>query len=82
MFDLATIKSMNDRACNVRQGEDNFSRECSFSGDSKTGVVLHSALRRNTAFLRPGRQAAAFLARWWSVNSQEARNRIVESYFQ
>lgn len=61
--------------------ETNHNRHCSFNGSAQEGVVLHSAKHRATVFLREGRQAAGFLARWWSVNSQEARDRLVESYF-
>jgi hypothetical protein len=86
MFDLETIVKMNDKAARVAPIEDNHSRACSFTGDSRGGVVLHSAKFRNTVFLngslRSSRQAANFIRRWNSVNSQEARNRIVEGYFQ
>ena len=84
MFDLQTIVKINDRASQVKV-EDNHNRACSYSGDSRGGVVLHSAKFRNTVFLRGSvdhsRAAAGFISRWFSVNSQEARNRIVESYF-
>jgi hypothetical protein len=72
---------MNREAVEASFKEDNHSRHCSFAGNSAEGVVLHSAKHRNTVFLKAGRQAAAFIARWWSVNSQEARDRLVESYF-
>ena len=62
-------------------GETETSRHCSFQGTAQDGVVLHSAKHRNTIFLRSGRQAAAFLARWWSMRSQAKRNQLVESYF-
>lgn len=70
---------MNNRA--AVKAESNFDRHCSFSGDSKSGVVLHSARLRNTVFLSAGKRASDFLRRWWSVNSQEARNKLVEGYF-
>lgn len=77
MHGLQEIIRMNR---DYRPVEDNFSRNCSFSGDALSGVILHSAKLRNTAFLPPVK-AKRFLARWWSVNSVEARNRLVESYF-
>ena len=80
MHSLDQIVRMNREACKAKQ-EDNFSRHCSFSGTAAEGVVLHSAKHRNTVFLREGRQAAAFLARWWSMRSQAKRNQLVESYF-
>ena len=79
MFDLDTIIVMNERASQAKP-EDNFSRDCSYSGDPKNGVVLHSARLRNTVFLYP-RQAKNFIRRWFSVNSKEAQNHLVESYF-
>jgi hypothetical protein len=81
MRDLNWIISDNDRACRV-QPEDNFSRACSFNGDVENGIVLHSALRRNTGFLKPGAQSKRFLAKWYGTNSQDKRNEIVESYFE
>lgn len=82
MFALNEIVQMNRRAAaRSAQVETNFNRACSYSGDARSGVVLHSARLRNTMFLRP-RLASNFLRRWNSVNSQEARNRIVESYFE
>jgi regulatory protein YycI of two-component signal transduction system YycFG len=81
MYALNQIIRMNREAVEQSMREDNFSRHCSFAGNSQEGVVLHSAKHRNTVFLRGGRQAAAFLAAWWSVNSQEQRDHLVESYF-
>lgn len=81
MFALAEIVEMNDRAVrNSVRVEDNHNRHCSFSGDASRGVVLHSALLRNTCFLPPAR-AKNFLRRWNSVNSAEARDAVVESFF-
>jgi hypothetical protein len=72
---------MNRKAVEAADAiEDNHNRHCSFSGDAKNGVVLHSAKLRNTVFLYP-LQAKRFLVKWFSVNSQEARDSIVESYF-
>jgi hypothetical protein len=82
MFALNEIVEMNRRAAlKSVKAETNFDRECSYSGEVHTGIVLHSARLRNTVFLRPS-LAANFLRRWNSVNSQEARNRIVEGYFE
>ncbi len=80
MFARNEIVEMNRRAA-VRAVivETNVDRQCSYSGDAN-GVVLHSALRRNTAWLPP-RRAKDFLRRWNSVNSVEAHNRLVEAYF-
>lgn len=82
MFALSEIVEMNRRAASKAvHAENNFDRACSFSGDSKSGVVLHSARLRSTVFLRPS-LAKGFLRRWNSVNSQEARNHIVEGFFE
>lgn len=87
MWDLATIKSINSRPAKV---EDTFNRHCSFSGTAEDGIVLHSAKQRNTVYLQGNREwaprrsvapAASFMSRWFSVNSAEARDRLVESYF-
>jgi hypothetical protein len=85
VHDLQVIVKMNRKK--AVKAENNFDRACSYNGDAETGVVLHSALLRNTAYL-PGAKgarqspAARFLARWNSLNSQEARNSLVESYFE
>lgn len=71
---------MNNKA--AVKAENNFDRHCSFSGNSEDGVVLHSAKLRNTVFLSAGARASDFLRRWWSTNSQERRDALVESYFQ
>ena len=76
MYCLEVIVEMNNRPIVV---EDNFSRHCSYSGDTKSGIVLHSAKHRNTMFLMP-RSAKNFLRRYNSVNSAEARDRLIESY--
>lgn len=81
MHGLQEIIRMNDQAVQAAQVvETNFNRHCSFSGDACSGVVLHSAKLRNTAFLPPAR-AKRFLAKWGSVNSAEQRDHLVESYF-
>ncbi len=81
MRDLNWIIKSNERAARVKV-EDNHNRECSFNGDALNGIVLHSALRRNTGFLKPGAQSKRFLAKWYGTNSQDKRNEIVESYFE
>lgn len=81
MHSLEGIVKMNRLAVEKSMREDNFSRHCSYAGSAQGGVVLHSAKRRNTVFLAAGRPAAAFIASWWSVNSQEQRDRLVEGYF-
>lgn len=83
MHSLDQIIRMNNRA--AEKVEDNHNRHCSFNGDARQGVVLHSAKHRATVVLegslKSSRAAATFLAKWWSVNSQDARNQLVESYF-
>lgn len=84
MHSLNSIIRMNNLAdMKARRvgAETETGRLCSYSGDSASGVVLHSAKQRNTVFLKAGRPSASFIARWFSVNSDEARNRLVESYF-
>lgn len=70
---------MNEKS--AVKAESNWDRRCSATGTVENGIVLHSAKFRNTVFLKPGRQSRAFLVRYGSVNSQEAQNRLVESYF-
>lgn len=86
MHGLNQIIRMNEKAARSAAVETNFERHCSFSGTAHDGVVLHSAKLRNTVFLRGAkdhsRQAAGFLAAWWSTNSQQERNTLVESYFE
>lgn len=79
MFDLATIRHMNERA--AAPVEDNHSRHCSYAGDLSGGIVLHSAKLRNTLYLGPV-GAKNFLRRWNSINSAESRDRLIESYFE
>jgi len=79
MHSLEQIIKMNNKA--AVKAETNFDRHCSFQGDAKSGVVLHSAKLRNTVFVPAGRKAERFLSRWWSVNSQEQRDALVERYF-
>lgn len=81
MHSLSGIIRLN-RLAAEKQPESNFDRHCSFQGTARDGVVLHSARFRNTVFLKPGRQSAVFLASWWSVNSQEQRDALVEGYFK
>ena len=82
MFALTEIVEMNRKAAvRAAKVETNHNRECSYAGDVSTGIVLHSARFRNTVFLRP-KLAKDFLRRWNSVNSQEARNTIVERFFE
>jgi hypothetical protein len=82
MFALNEIVKMNRKAAaKALRVEDNHNRACSYSGDANSGVVLHSAKFRNTMFLRPS-IAKRFLVQWNSVNSQEARNHIVERFFE
>lgn len=72
---------MNREAAQAVSAETETNRHCSFSGTPEDGVVLHSAKHRNTVFLTGGRAARRFTVAWWSVNSQEARDRLVEGYF-
>ncbi len=81
MFALNELAEMNRKAAlKANRIEDNHNRACSYSGDTVTGIVLHSARYRNTVFLRPT-LAKHFLRQWNSVNSQEARNHIIEAFF-
>ncbi len=80
MHSLSGIRAMNEKAVRRAKAETETSRHCSFAGDTESGVVLHSAKQRSTIFLAP-RRAKLFLVRWFGTNSDEARDRIVESYF-
>lgn len=79
MHSLQEIIRMNEKA--AARVETNFDRHCSFEKDSRGNVILHSAKLRNTAFLPAGRKAEGFLTAWWSRNSQEQRDSLVEGYF-
>lgn len=80
MFDLHTIKRMNDRACEARI-EDNHSRECSWTEGPGGHIVLHSAKLRNTVCLSP-KQAAKFAKRARKIGARPAfMNALIESYF-
>lgn len=79
MYSLDVIKSMNARAAQRRPVENEITRHCSFC-QSSAGVVLHSAKRRSTGFLR-GRAASAFVRRWNRLRSAAKRDQLVESYF-
>lgn len=86
MRDLQQIIADNNAAVErfklkQKAGEDNYNRNCSFQGDSSSGVILHSAKCRETRFIRGGKDAAAFCSRWVACKSQAARNRLVESFF-
>jgi hypothetical protein len=81
MRSLQEIIRDNEKAANTRKVEDNFNRDCSWTGDVHGGIVLHSARQRSTGYLKPGAQSRRFLRLWNMCNSQEAKNRIVENYF-
>ena len=84
MYSLNVIKYTNEKAIadakERKRLEDNFNRECSYHLLKNGDVILHSALRRSTGYLNK-RRAKAFLASWYGTNSTEARNTLVESYF-
>lgn len=83
MHSLSEIVRMNNKAAaKAARVETNFDRHCSFQGNVDDGIVLHSAKLRNTVFLSPGSRASSFLRQWWSRNSQESRDRLVESFFK
>lgn len=77
MYSLDIIKSLNAKA--AAPAEDNFSRLCSFTRSAQ-GVVLHSALKRSTAFLE-GNEAAKFLRMAARNRTPARRNALIESYF-
>lgn len=85
MHSLSTLGKLNEkREADFRKRvaiEGTFNRHCSYSGDVESGVVLHSAKRRSTAFVSAGDRAKAFLVKWFGTNSAEARDEIVEAYF-
>lgn len=78
MYSLNTISKLNDRAA-ARPATPQV-RNCSFTGTSTRGIVLHSAKRQSTALLTPFK-AKTFLAGWKGTNSVEKRNELVETYF-
>lgn len=88
MYSLDVIVSTNAKA--ARKPEDPWSRACSFAA-SRGGVVLHSALRRSTAFIEDPTEARSFLRRARPLQRKAFRNhrspaacrlnKLVESYF-
>lgn len=83
MHSLSGIVRLNRLAAEkALKIETNFERHCSFAGNAEQGVVLHSAKLRNTVFLPAGKAASSFIAQWWSRNSQESRDALVESFFK
>ena len=80
MHGLSQIIRMNDRAAQAKV-EDNFSRECSWTGSVAGGIVLHSARFRNTVFLKPGAQCNDFVFKARKAGSLEDMNHLIEGYF-
>lgn len=78
MWDLPQIRKMNQPS---KAAETNFSRHCSFNGNVRRGIVLHSALKRSTAFVQPGAPAQEFLQAWQAAGSATERDAMVEQYF-
>jgi hypothetical protein len=81
MYSLPIIQRMNAKRAAAPLRESETIRHCSIAGDSIDGIVLHSARTRSTAFLSGGAQANRFLGEWYGTNSVEARDKLVESYF-
>jgi len=83
MHSLSGIVALNAAAVRKARrllAESETNRRCSFAGDVQEGLVLHSAKQRSTVFIR-GAQAKAFMAGWLGTNSDEAHDKLVESYF-
>lgn len=80
MYCLEVIHSMNRRAASAPKHETEWSRHCSYH-QTKTGIVLHSAKLRSTAFLSNGPATKKFLVDWFGTNSATRRDQLVEAYF-
>jgi len=88
MHSLAGIHKINNEAVakakalrEGKLGESETARHCSYAGDVDSGIVLHSAKNRSTAFVAKGAKSRAFLATWFGTNSAQKRDELVESYF-
>lgn len=75
MYDLAVIRKINNRAIVPNAVA---KRDCSFV-EARTGVVLHSAKLRSTAFLS-GPHAHSFLQAARKA-SRTTLNRLIEAQF-
>lgn len=83
MYSLNTLHKVNAEACKAPARESETTRHCSYNVtvlNGKRNVILHSALRRSTACLE-GRRATIFLTNVQGLNSAEARDAVIESYF-
>jgi hypothetical protein len=80
MYSLEQIVKLNRKP--AVKAENNFDRQCSYSGDADAGIVLHSALLRNTIYLQAGKSSRRFLKRWELAGTEGERNQLVEAYFQ
>ena len=49
--------------------ESETNRRCSYQGDPESGIVLHSAKQRATVFVKAGKPAQQFMAKWLATNS-------------
>lgn len=83
MWDLATIIKINDEAvrnAKSRKAEDAWNRQCSIN-DTGEEIILHSATKRETRYLALGPGAGKFRVAWKQAITTEAKNQLVESYF-
>ncbi len=85
MYSLEVICAMNRNTSGLK-AESETTRHCSFV-KSNRGVVLHSAIHRNTVFLKPGGAMNEFLRQMAdldpAVHEDNVRRRdiVIERYF-
>ncbi len=78
MYSLEVIQAMNRNTSGLKV-ESETTRHCSYAVGG-TGIVLHSAKKRNTVFLRNGRDTDAFY-RKIGTKDRSGQDRVIESYF-
>ncbi len=86
MYSLEVICAMNRNTSGLKV-ESETTRHCSYVANAR-GVVLHSAIHRNTLHLKPGSWAQEFLRRMDALpcgpdyeDNKRRRDIVIESYF-
>ena len=81
MWDLPTIKQLNEEKLQNLDPETETSRQSSYAGNDKMGLVLHSAKQRSTTFIPPGKLAKEFLKTHGALANEKAQDKHIESHF-
>lgn len=78
MYSLSTIVRMNRAAPKAVESET--TRHCSFN-ETPLGIILHSAKQRNTVCITHPKARKAFKLAYYSTNSIDKTDALIESYF-